>query len=535
MKITRKKILMVISLFFGVMANLFGQQSLPPGVDSVVVIFKTPTTVTVQKAPLKYNKAFAMSFQMDDAISDIYKKVYPVFHGDGIVPGLAFTDGCGHTITFKMSSAIYIFSNNNNTDILNPDDPYHDVSKLTWPQLDTLYRNHWGIENHGLFDNPDLSSPKKIEYAFQRTESYARRKISDSVAFKSFVIPNGDGTYVSYLSENHYHAVINQGQDGSWIGFGSAGINVESDTIDWLKPTKLNRLFLYSDFKKSADTLYAHSRRGVHEWLLSGMHTLPGNFIAEMEEIYNTYGKPGLDDILLAPDDEILDYFAVKQATQLHQTLKGNRLTLTFSGNIPTDRMFYALSLNVYANQTIDSIRVYGAEKYSYAGVGKDTALINLSWDGRYYYSTKILADSFTNLAMTSGSEWKALVAMDYVKMLPSGEMKIRLQDSLCSLDQSGWPVKYDEGFCNLVHLGPDTTLCPGDNLILTGPENMSVYTWYQNGTVFSTAPEVTVVPDTATTFVLKVKDLSGNEMSDTLNVSLFPVPKVKLTFPVTK
>ncbi len=529
MKLYYEKLCIFITLFFIGVANLTAQQTRPPGIDSVVVIFKNPPVVTLQKAPLKYNKAFAMSFQMDDALSDIYKKVYPVFHGDGIVPGLTFTDGCGHTITFKMSSAIYIFSSNNNTDILNPDDPYHDASKLTWPQLDTLYRNHWGIENHGLFDNPDLSSPEKIEYAFQRTESYSRRKISDSVAFKSFVIPNGDETYISYLSRNHYHAAINQGHDASWIGYGELGFNVGDDTINWLKPTKLNRLFLYSDFKKSADTLYAHSRRSVHEWLLSGMHTLPGNFIAEMEEIYNTYGKPGLDNILLAPDDEILDYFAVKQAIQLHKTMKGNRMTITFSGNIPTDRLFYALSLNVFADQLIDSVSVFGTRTYAYSGVGKDTALINISWDGRYYPAPEMLADSFTRQAMATGSEWKALVAMDYVKLLPLGTTKIRLQDSLCSLDQSGWSVKYDDGFCNLVHLGPDTTLCPGDNLILSGPENMSVYTWYQNGTVFSTAPEVTVVPDTATTFVLKVKDLSGNEMSDTLNVSLFSVPKVKL------
>ncbi len=529
MKPYYERLCIFIILFSIGVANLTAQQTRPPGIDSVVVIFENPPVVTLQKAPLKYNKAFAMSFQMDDAISDIYKKVYPVFHGDGIVPGLTYTDGCGHAVTFKMSSAIYIFSSNNNTDILNPDDPYHDVSKLTWPQLDTLYRSHWGIENHGLFDNPDLSSSEKIEYAFQRTESYARRKISDSIAFKSFVIPNGDETYVSYLSKNHYHAAINQGHDGSWIGYGASGFNVENDTINWLKPTKLNRLFLYSDFKKSADTLYAHSRRGVHEWLLSGMHTLPGNFLAEMEEIYNTYGKPGLDNILLAPDDEILDYLAVKQTTQLHQTLKGNRLTLTFSGNIPTDRMFYALSLNVFANQTIDSIYVYGAKKHSYTGVGKDTALINLSWNGHYYNTTEMLADSFTNLAMSTGSEWKALVAMDYVKMLPSGETKIQLQDSLCSLNQSGWPIAYDAGFCNLVHLGNDTTLCPGDTLNLKGPENMAIYNWYQNGKAFSTSPTVTIFPDSTTTYALLVKDKSGNQMGDTINVSVFHVPKVQL------
>ena len=101
------KLGILMGLFFMGRATLTAQQTLPPGIDSVVVIFENPPALTLQKAPLKYNKAFAMSFQMDDAISDIYKKVYPVFHGNGIVPGLTFTDGCGHAVTFKMSSAIY--------------------------------------------------------------------------------------------------------------------------------------------------------------------------------------------------------------------------------------------------------------------------------------------------------------------------------------------------------------------------------------------------------------------------------------------
>jgi len=527
MKRRGERILMIFVLFIIGLTNVFGQQSRSPGVDSVVITFAQPPVVTVQKAPLKYNKDFAMSFQMDDALSDIFEKVYPVFEGDGTTPGLTYTDGCGHSIAFKMASGVYIFSSYNSSDILKLED--HDQSKLTWPQLETLYRSHWGIENHGLFDNPDASSPEKIEYAFQRTKSYTRRKISDSITFKTFVIPNGLDVYVDYLDKNHYHSAINQGQDNSWIGYGDIGVDVESDTIDWLKPVKLNRLFLYSDFKKSADTLYAQSKRGIHKWLLSGMHNLPGSFLDELREIYNTYGTPGLDDILLAPDDEILDYLAVKQAVELHQMLRNNKLTLTFSGNVPSDRMYYALTLNIFANQPIEDIQVYGADNYSFLGVGKDTALINVSWNGRYYYSTEMLADSFTDLAMATGSQWKALVAMDYVEKLPSGEIKIRLKDSLCSLDQSGWTTGFDAGFCNLVHLGTDTTICPRDSLVLTGPENMAVYTWYKNNEVFNTSSSVTVFPDSTTVYALIVRDKSGNEMGDTINVTVFSVPQVQL------
>jgi hypothetical protein len=530
MKRRGNRFLIFCTLFFSGMFNLLGQSFLPPGVDSVVITFVDTPVVSVQKAPLKYNKAFAMSFQMDDALSGIYNKIYPVFHGNGVTPGLTYTDGCGKSISFKMSSGVFIFSSHNYSDILNPDDPYHDHSKLTWPQLDTLYRSHWGIENHGLFDNPDAGSSEIIMYAFQRTESYARKKISDSLAVKSFVIPNNLVVYVDYLSKNRYHSAINQEQDNSWIGFGeAAGVNVESDTINWLKPVKLNRLFLYSDFKKTADTLYAQSQRGIHRWLLSGMHTMPGSFLTEMKEIYNTYGRPGKDDILMTTDDEILDYLAVKQAVQVHQILRGKKLTLTFSGDVPDDRLYYAMTLNVFADRKIDGIKVYGTRAYDFTGTGKDTALINLSWNGRRYPSIERLADSFTTLALASGSPYHALTAMDYVEQLPQGENRIRLQDSLCTLDQTGWTQKYDAGFCNLVKLGPDTTLCPGDSLILTGPENMAEYNWYRNGETFSNLPSVTVFPDTVTNYALIVKDRSGNVMGDTIQVSLFQVPQLHL------
>ncbi|HFB62009.1 MAG TPA: hypothetical protein ENJ69_03395, partial [Bacteroidetes bacterium] len=530
MKKRGESVLIIIFWIIAVQTAVLGQQTRPPGVDSVVVTFEQPpVTVTVQKAPLKYNKAFAMSFQMDDALSDIFNKIYPVFHGNGVTPGLTFTDGCGNPVTFKMSSGVYIFSSYNKSDILDPDDSYHDPDKLTWPQLDTLYRAHWGLENHGLFDNPDASSPEIVEYAFQRTDSYARKKISDSVAFKSFVIPNGLTVYVDYLSENRYHSAINEGQDNSWIGYRDIGVNVESDTINWLKPVKLNRLFLYSDFKKSADTLYAQSQRGVHKWFLSGMHAMPGSFLTEMTEVEQAYGAPGKDDLLVATDDEILDYLAVKQTVQVNQTLRGTKLTLTFSGHVPVDRLYYALTLNLFSGQKIDEIKVYGAGGYSFSGVGKDTALINLSWDGRVYPSVERLADSFTTLALATGSQYKALVAMDYVEQLPSGDTRIRLQDSLCSLDRSGWDTGYDPGFCNLVHLGPDTSLCPGDSLALTGPENMASYNWYRNGDPFSTQPSVTVFPDTTSDYSLIVTDKSGNRMGDTVHVTVFPVPELHL------
>ena len=501
------------------------------GVDSVVVTFSdTPTHFSVQKAPLKYNKAFAMSFQEDDALSGIFNQVYPAFEGINNNPGMFYSDGCGNAISFKMSSAIYIFAANF-TDLLNPDDPWHDNGKLTWTNLKTLYHHGWGIENHGLFDNPNVSSSAIIDYAFKRTQSYAAKKISDSILFKTFVIPNNVVTYVDYLTKNQYHSAVNQGQDNSWIGYGADGFDVESDTINWLKRVTLNRSFIQTGFKSTADALYADSKLGIHKWFLSGMHAVPGSFLQELFQIYQTYGQAGLDDILIAPDDEILDYLAVKQATQINTVQKNNKLKISFSGNIPTDRLQYALSLNITADKSISNIQVYGTNTFSFAGVGKDTALVNLSWQGRKFYTVSEMADSMTTLAVNNPSQYTGLVAMDYVQMLPAGQQKITLQKKLCGLDQSNWTLSYDDFFCNPINLGNDTSLCEGNGISLKGPDGMQSYEWKKsdNNTILGTSQNIELFPEQSETVLLKVTSKHGNIASDSIHVNLLSCPVVSL------
>jgi len=469
-----------------------------------------------------------MSFQEDDALSDIYNLIYPVFQGTNGNPGFYYTDGCGHQIPFKMSSAIFIFGANG-SDILNPDDPYHDRSKLTWPELKILYQNHWGIDNHGLFDNPDVSSPAIINYAFQRTKSYTRRKISDSMSVKSFVIPNNVVNFVDYLKRNHYHSAINQGQDNTWIGYGKNGFNVESDTINWLKPVKLFRDFSYSGFKTMADTLYKASLRGEHRWYLSGMHKMPGSFLTDMQSIYQTYGAPGLDDVLITNDDDLLDYFAVKQATRVHENLKGNRLVITFSGNVPVDLLHYDMTLNVTGNEKIQNIQIFGATRSSYHGIGADTALINFSWNGRKYQTTEYLADSFSTLAVQTQSQYHALVAMDYVLQMPKGDKEVQLRKELCSMDQSGWHQGYDAGFCGFPDLGNDTTICSGSTITFKGPADMQSYQWLAGDSLFSQADSVKVQPKVSTQYFLTVKNLQGQMETDSVWVYVSPAPQVDL------
>ncbi len=523
-------------IFFmpSVFGLLYGQKTMPPLVDSVVVDFETaPAFIQVIKTPLKYNKDFAMSFQMDDALREIYTDILPVFSGSDGSSGLHFTDGCGNLLNFKMSSAIYIFTSNG-TDLLDPNDPWHDKSKLTWSELRLLHKLGWGIENHGLFDNPDIANSNIINYAFNRTLSYARRKISPSLQIKTFVIPNNVTTYINYFSQHKYHAALNQGQDNTWIGYGKNGFNVESDTINWLKPVKLNRSFIYDGFKKTADQLFANSKNGKHLWFLSGMHYLPGSFINDMKSIEQVYGADGMDNIWIANDDEILDYLAIKQAITVKDTLTGTHAVITFQGDIPTDRLFYALTLKIKSDAIIKKIQVYKADKYSYTGVGRDSSLVNISWKGAVIPSPELLADSFAQQAVFSGLEWDALVAMDYVNQISEGQIKVKLKESLCALNQTGWKFKYEEGFCSNVYLGEDSTICEGNCVNLTGTTGMAEYVWEANGQVFSQTKSVKVCPKYTSQYKLSVKNNNGKAYSDSIIITVNPNPKVILSHDTT-
>ncbi len=110
---------------------------------TVTIVFESnPTDYTATVAPLKYNKKFALSMQVDDGNSTIFDIGFPVFEGGTVngatSTGMNYSDGCSNLISFKMTSAIFMFSGGSpvpiGTDYNN--NPESDV--FTWPQIDIL-------------------------------------------------------------------------------------------------------------------------------------------------------------------------------------------------------------------------------------------------------------------------------------------------------------------------------------------------------------------------------------------------------------
>jgi hypothetical protein len=248
---------------------LYSQQV---GIDSVVVTFVSPpSTFSVTKTPLKYNKDFSFGMHLDDGAKDIYTHAYP-FLNSGTVqsvyyPGLKYTDGCGNDIYFKMSSSIFSFFQGGTVDGHDPNGPYANIN-VTWPELVEMYQDGWGIYNHGLTS----SNTGDISYSIARNHSYVKRKTQAAteggVDMKVFVNPNGDEAWTTPAFEQGYIVAYRQ------YAFGVPSFDV---TSQWVRDTlKMGRTILYAAISLSSivDNMANSSVSGERHWGATFSHSV---------------------------------------------------------------------------------------------------------------------------------------------------------------------------------------------------------------------------------------------------------------------
>lgn len=496
----------------------------------VTIIFEsTPSDYSATIAPLKYNKKFALSMQIDDGNSSIYHLGYPVFEGGKTkgkaYTGMSYSNGCSDLLSFKMTSAIFMFSGGSpvteGTDV--HDNPESDV--VTWAQLNELYNKGWGIANKGI-NSYSANISDFIKYSIGRNKSYCRRKMYDTtlggVIPNVFVNPSGNGNWSIPAFILNNICAINQ---NSTTPLNVYGGDVNNPEINWAE----NQYDLFrivardSDVKAFADSLSNSSVDGANYWGSLFTNSLVDNyyfndFESDFNYIFNTYGSDGTDEILMTTDEEILDYLMIRDAIELNGNLSGNILTLTLNGSLPDDLRFYASTLLVNSDANISSINIQGAGAYTDCGVGSTEALINLSWDGLIVTPPDDLATQYTSDAVSSQSEYDALIAMDYVTVLNYGDIKNSLVNQLCEI--SG--VVYDEGFCesgypNSVKIIGDSIISYGDQTTLDATEFMESYLW-SNG---YTTESITVSPITTTKYWVDAVTKYGLSVSDTIVVTV--------------
>lgn len=501
-----------------------------PGVTWIMVTFdQIPTTYSVIKTPLRYNKTFAVSFHNDDGIVDIYTEGFPFFTGIPVgsttYPGLFYTDGCGNDISFKLSSNLFSFNGISGPDMHTPGNGYGVVS---WPQLDIMYQNDCGIYSHGI--NSDASSDLDfVNYSIKRNESYIRRKLFETtpggVQTRLFVNPNGNGAYSQPAFDLGYFDALNQISQ-SVIGNNGGDVN---NYDNWLVPTNLNRLIAEAtNVTQLADDMFANSINGANYWAPLFTHSIVSqyplaDFHTDFNYIASTYGRDGLDNVWVATEEEIISYLRVKEATNITYGLAGNILLITLSGSIPSDMRFYPLSLLIDADANITNIQFSGGTN-TFNGIGQTSSLINLEWDGRFIPDVVVLADSMVTIAEQTQTQYDCWIAMDYVYMVSPGPERTALRDRLCDIEN----VTYDAGFCETCtfNLGADSTICQNDCIELSAPfAEGSTYIWSND----STTQTITVCPADTAIYWVELTTIGGCIASDTIQINTLPLPVVYL------
>ncbi|MBC8320069.1 MAG: T9SS type A sorting domain-containing protein [Bacteroidetes bacterium] len=524
-----KHIIIIFSLVAIYSQQLVAQQGTSPvGVNFVLVNFNQPPSfLTVNKAPLKYNKDFALSMQIDDGNLSLYTHGYPVFEGgevDGTsYPGLYYSDGCGNSHNFKMSSSVFVFLG----DSVNGPDIHLDnaYGQLSWEQMDTIYNNNWGILNHGVNSNSS-PIPSYIDYSIRRNKSYIRRKLFNAteggVLPHVFVNPNNNSQWTTPSFNLGYIGALNH---NTYFPIGVFGGDVNAPGVNWTQPYSLYRRTAdnvnVSDF---VDGLANSSVGGANYWCPIFTHSVTNHylfsdFVTDFTYIANTYGINGLDNILMTSDEEILDYLIVRDTTTLNYVINGTTLLITYSGEVPDDLLYYSSSIVINSDAIISNIIIDGTNDYSFTGIGQTDALINLNWDGNIVIPPEVLADSIVTIAVASQSQYDCWIAMDYVITMVNGSHKDSLRQVLCAIPNTN----YDEGFCDCeINIQPaDTTINFGDCIDMFGAIGDYTYSWYIGDSLIDTTQNIYRCPVDTTQYNHIATNPFGCPAEDSIMVNI--------------
>ena len=438
-----------------------------------VTFASPPGSFTVTKAPLRFNKSFAYSFQIDDGGKDIYTHGYPFFEGGtaagNTFPGLKYTDGCGNDHFFKMSSSLFSFSTygGGENDMHDPGSAFAPIT-VTWPELIELYQHNWGVSNHGL--TSDVTSEKEYEVA--RNHSYVKLKTQTAttggIDMNIFVNPNGVEAYTPVAFSQ-----------GSLVCY-RVGYTVGDPSLDVTSAWDHNQIKMgrkgvgnTASLIPLVDAMAAASAGSARHWGVHFTHAVTNGsygydfatFQTAMNHVANTYGKNGLDNIWMATEEEILDYLLIKDAISINTQLTGSVLHITFSGTIPSSYKYYLHSLLVNADQPIISVTATGISNLTFNGTGTNNSLINIAWNGHYVIPPEVNAETWVSKAETTHSQYDANIAMDYVLMVPAGAVQQAFRLRLCTVTGITLPTS----FCNMrnapVTSIPALNACPNSQL----------------------------------------------------------------------
>ena len=339
--------------------------------QTVIIHLKLASTakVSVTPASLKYNKHMAFSFTLDDGYRSAYTCAYPLLNGGTVSPsipdeyhndsggdgkssdGLFYTDGCGNKIPFRLAVAL-------NAGIVY--DYPENRARLSWSEVEQLYKSGWDILNHGYhhlskhgsdYNDEVLKNIKAVEekLGFTMTQfvvpggehdpGYEHEYEKDAFAAGTFSVASYVGTGPSIMVDKpvNLDAMI----------YARDILSSYKDSVD-LRSVDRQLAKMDSLMQQAAPVWYNAFTHNVGNGNLWSISLIYPEFKYLMTSLYARYGEKGSDQLWMAPWQQVYEYVWLRDRITTQVLQHGHDVTITVKvPKIPSTFRYTDVSLKL--------------------------------------------------------------------------------------------------------------------------------------------------------------------------------------------
>lgn len=350
-------LLIILSLFLD---NVLADTS------TITVTFdNVPSQVSVKKAPLKYNKNFAYSYEYDDWYSEWYHVAYKylnwwtVDQNSTVYPWLYYTDWAGNDIPFGWWFAITALNWAGNDIHFN-----WALAYIDWNEIDETYEAWWNILNHWYNADNIITYTQDImsgsQYIYDHTLNHIRPQ--------HLIVPNGLTWYIPYTFDAWMKSVARQWIDYffDWEEHRAPTTPLIVNNLDVNKHYQFRKYYNDEDWTlanitQDVDQIFLNSSGSDKLWRQAFSHKISFDWDLQwhisrtkwkylMDHISSNYGKDGNDSVWFAWPQDVYEYIWTRNAITLQTWLVNNTLTIQInSDNVDPDYVRKSLSLLIDA------------------------------------------------------------------------------------------------------------------------------------------------------------------------------------------
>lgn len=358
-------------------------------------------SVSVDFAPLKYNKKMAYSFIAADGNNKPYSKLFKYIQGKWVNDGdawhpnmgklegfqaprtLTYTDGCGIVRRFTMGNSIIPIRDRQNAeypyDTINPtaNFPY-----LVWDEIREMLDFDGSVQWHNVKEignyNPtgnayDKTDPEQVLQGLKDVQAYVKERIGRGMSV--LAIPDGNAAYGTAGLEYDEVLMMTGGKNNS----------VQDVNLITAPLYKLWRGITISDdlqvYKNGFDKQYSLSGSDYAGWVLDVTHNVGVDVendprIQMQNYVYDNHGKESLDDVWVATPDEIYMYKYLCSKALVSKKINNGILDID---------VMYPLDANVYWEEFTFLIGGISPQGVSLSGVSDNVVGASSGVNGDKY------------------------------------------------------------------------------------------------------------------------------------------------------